>query len=221
MGKFIAQTPVLKRPAVSEEDAAKARLKREMTMRIDEQGYLHGANTERFDSPFFDERTECAKPELIILHNISLPCGEFLTGYPRALFLGTIDTQAHPSFASLKGLKVSSHFLVTRTGHVEQFVSTQKRAWHAGVSQFQERSGCNNFSIGIELEGSDFVAFEPAQYQALGRVIAALHERYPSIVAITGHQDVAPTRKSDPGPFFDWEYVKNQVKSLSITVYHR
>lgn len=189
-------------------------------MRIDEEGFLSGEAVLLRYSPFFDDRPERMLPELIIIHNISLPAGCFGTGYPQALFEGTLDTRVHPTFDSLRGLKVSSHFLITRNGQIEQFVSTQKRAWHAGVSNFQGRNRCNDFSVGIELEGSDFVAFEPIQYERLAQLLEALHQRYEGIRAITGHQDVAPERKTDPGPFFDWAYLEKLVKSLPITLYH-
>ncbi len=174
-------------------------------MQIDRLGFLHGEDCHWHASPFFDERSEGCVPELIVIHNISLPARQFGTGCVQGLFDGTLDCSIHPTFDSLKGLEVSSHFFIDRMGKVTQFVSTEKRAWHAGVSSFMGRSRCNDFSIGIELEGSDFDPFEAVQYEAVVRLIDAIVERYETVRSITGHSDIAPGRKSDPGPFFDWE----------------
>lgn len=161
------------------------------------------AGVARVDSPFYDARPALATVELVIIHNISLPPGEFGGGDVVRLFTGRLDAGAHPFYASLAGARVSAHFLIDRQGAVIQFVSTADRAWHAGVSMFEGRAGCNDFSIGVELEGTDFIAFTDAQYRALGLLLARLHAAYP-LHAVRGHSDVALERKTDPGPFFDW-----------------
>jgi len=138
-----------------------------------------------------------------VIHNISLPAGQFETPYIVELFQNSLDCDAHPSFADLRDLKVSSHFLIRRNGLIQQFVSVLERAWHAGLSQFQGRDGCNDFSIGIELEGTDDVPFEDAQYASLQQLSAALIQQFP-IEHIVGHAEIAPGRKTDPGPYFDW-----------------
>ena len=166
------------------------------------------ASAQRQDSPNFDARPVDCVPDLLVIHAISLPLGLFSNAMPapsyvEQLFLNTIDTAAHSEFASLAGLTVSAHFFIRRDGSLVQFVSADERAWHAGVSQFAGRERCNDFSIGIELEGSDFVPFEQQQYDTLSSLTAALVSHYP-IRNIVGHQDIAPNRKTDPGPFFDW-----------------
>jgi AmpD protein len=141
--------------------------------------------------------------ELIVVHAISLPPGEFGGPAIEQLFTNTLDVSAHPYYAGLAGLRVSAHFLVRRDGALVQFVPCAQRAWHAGDSAWRSRSRCNDFSIGIELEGTDDIAFEPAQYVSLACLTRALRARYP-IADTVGHSDVAPGRKSDPGPHFDW-----------------
>ena len=158
----------------------------------------------RYDSPNFDARPAGMPVDLLVIHNISLPAGQFGGPHIADLFTNRVDFHAHPSFADLRGLEVSSHFLIRRDGRVVQFVACGQRAWHAGTSSFQGRERCNDFSIGIELEGSDVVAFSPAQYASLAALTAALRARYP-LAAVTGHQHIAPGRKTDPGPFFDWD----------------
>jgi AmpD protein len=155
-------------------------------------------------SPNHEGRPGGAVPTLIVIHNISLPPGEF-GGTPIAdLFLNRLDCNAHPYYdAHLRGLRVSSHFVIRRDGALEQFVSCEARAWHAGVSNFFGRERCNDFSIGIELEGTDDTPFEDAQYAMLGTLVNALVAHYP-IEALAGHADIAPGRKTDPGPHFDW-----------------
>ena len=155
-------------------------------------------------SPFFDARPEGALPEIIVVHCISLPRGHYGTGCVRGLFTGTLDLGLDESFESLRGLEVSSHFFISRQGAPTQFVGTGERAWHAGVSSFEGRTGCNAFSVGIELEGVDDAPFEDAQYKTLIQIISALKKRYPGIKAVTGHSDIAPGRKTDPGTGFDW-----------------
>ena len=145
--------------------------------------------------------------ELIVLHCVSLPAGEFGSGLPSQLFTGTLDIGAHESFASLAGIRVAPHLFIDRDGVVEQFVPFDRPAWHAGESQWMNRQGCNRFSLGIELEGTWESPFAEAQYDALLEVCTALCQRYPSLApnAIVGHQEIAPGRKQDPGPHFDWQ----------------
>ena len=142
--------------------------------------------------------------DLIVLHNISLPPFEYGSDAIARLFTNQIQMDQHPFFAQLADLRVSSHFVVLRTGQVQQFVSCDDMAYHAGISQFRGREKCNRFSIGIELEGCDFEPFTEAQYQTLETLLKALVGHYP-ITAVTGHQDIAPDRKTDPGHFFDWQ----------------
>jgi len=158
-------------------------------------------------SPHFDDRPEGAKVSLLVIHNISLPPGEFGGPYIEDLFLNRLHPGAHPYFAGIAHLKVSAHFLVRRDGQVIQFVDTEKRAWHAGVSSWQGRERVNDFSVGIEMEGTDDQPFEDAQYEALNGLIRDLQSRYGEL-QFTGHSDVAPTRKTDPGPHFDWSRVR-------------
>ncbi|MBZ4677935.1 MAG: N-acetylmuramoyl-L-alanine amidase [Shewanella sp.] len=143
----------------------------------------------------------------MVIHNISLPAGCFGLPYIEQLFLGTLDTEADPSFAELKGLEVSAHFLIRRDGELRQYVSVDQRAWHAGVSNFAGRSGCNDFAVGIELEGTDDSGFTEAQYHKLITLSQSLRLAYPDITKerIVGHSDIAPGRKTDPGPGFDWQ----------------
>jgi N-acetyl-anhydromuramoyl-L-alanine amidase len=157
-------------------------------------------------SPNCDERPDGAEPSLIVIHGISLPPGEFGGGGIEALFTNTLDWAAHPYFEGIRGLTVSSHLLISRDGEVVQFVPLGKRAWHCGPSRFRGRSRCNDFSIGIELEGEDETAYDDRQYEVLPRVVAALRRAYPSISnrELAAHSDIAPGRKTDPGPAFDW-----------------
>jgi AmpD protein len=157
-------------------------------------------------SPHQDLRPAGLLPELIIVHGISLPPGEYGGPWIDRLFTGGLPGDAHPYFASIAALKVSAHLLIRRDGMLVQFVPFHLRAWHAGVSEFQGRAGCNDFSIGIELEGSDDSAYEPAQYLTLTAAIHALLSAYPSLHRdrVVGHSDVAPGRKTDPGLSFDW-----------------
>lgn len=157
-------------------------------------------------SPFADARPEGARPELIVVHNISLPPGEFGGSHVEDLFTGRLDRNAHPYFAEIHHLEVSAHLFVKRSGELVQFVPFDQRAWHAGVSCWQGRERCNDFSIGIEVEGTDETPYEPVQYDVLAELILLLRTRYPGIGehALTGHCDIAPGRKTDPGPAFDW-----------------
>ena len=163
-----------------------------------------------YPSPFHDDRPDGAAITLLVIHNISLPAGQFGTPHVADLFTGRLDYNADPSFASLRGVEVSAHFLVRRDGGVVQFVGTHRRAWHAGLSAFDGREQCNGFSIGIELEGTDQVPFEDAQYAALAGLTLALAEVHP-LSAVRGHEHIAPGRKTDPGPCFDWRRYRVSV----------
>lgn len=154
-------------------------------------------------SPNFDARPAGADIALLVIHNISLPPGQFGGPYIADLFQNRLDHDAHPYFDQLRPLRVSAHFLIRRDGAVMQFVSASDRAWHAGVSSFCGRERCNDYAIGIELEGTDFVPFEDIQYRMLAALTAALRAVYP-LTDVAGHEHVAPGRKTDPGPFFDW-----------------
>lgn len=164
-------------------------------------------------SPHCDERPVGVAIDTIVIHGISLPPGEFGTSAVEAFFAGKLDKHSHPYFSTIDHLRVSSHLFIRRTGEVIQFVPFNKRAWHAGDSFFEGKSHCNDFSIGIELEGTDDVPYEQAQYQQLTRVIAALRDAYVTIGCqrIVGHADIAPGRKTDPGPVFDWNYIRRNV----------
>jgi len=176
-------------------------------------GWLEAARQIR--SPNCDARPADCQTELLVIHAISLPLGQFsgpgTVSYIADLFLNQLDCEAHPDFDQLRGVRVSAHFLIQRDGSLVQFVGAGQRAWHAGVSQFMGRAACNDFSIGIELEGSDFVPFEAAQYETLVDLTQLLCQHYP-IHHIVGHQDIAPTRKTDPGPFFDWTLYQNLLR---------
>ncbi len=164
----------------------------------------------------FDQRPENTDVSLLIVHNISLPPGEFSGDYIEDLFANRLDCDAHPYFDQLRGLRVSAHFLIRRDGSMVQFVSTDERAWHAGVSSFDGRERCNDFSVGIELEGSDFTDFCDAQYASLARLTCALMSRHP-ISAVCGHEHVAPGRKTDPGPHFDWLRFRGELAALQTS----
>jgi N-acetyl-anhydromuramoyl-L-alanine amidase len=157
-------------------------------------------------SPNFDERPAGTPPELIVVHGISLPPGEYGGPWIDQLFTNSLPAGAHPYFAEIATLKVSSHLLIRRDGGIVQYVPFHHRAWHAGASNYCGRERCNDFSIGIELEGTDESAYEPAQYRSLRNAILALCAAYPSLSTeqITGHSEIAPGRKTDPGPAFDW-----------------
>ncbi|MET0961706.1 MAG: 1,6-anhydro-N-acetylmuramyl-L-alanine amidase AmpD [Noviherbaspirillum sp.] len=168
---------------------------------IDADGWCDCAR--RLPSPNFDTRPPGVAAELLVIHNISLPPDQFGGPHIAGLFTNTLDHAAHPYFEHLRPLRVSAHFLIRRDGELMQFVSANARAWHAGLSNFQGRERCNDFSIGVELEGSDFVPFEAAQYQRLAALTLALQRRY-RLSWVAGHEHIAPGRKTDPGPCFDW-----------------
>lgn len=168
-------------------------------------------NAQFIASPNFDARP-CTAPgvtipiSLIVIHNISLPPGQYGGNGIIDLFTNQLNPHEHPYYAQIHTYKVSAHFLIRRNGELIQFVSCLSRAWHAGVSNWQGRERCNDFSVGVELEGSDFEAFTPEQYHTLKDVIASIRNAYP-ITAIAGHSDIAPGRKTDPGPCFDWRQI--------------
>lgn len=161
-------------------------------------------------SPFFDARPSGVAPDLIVLHGISLPPGEFGGPWIARLFTGNLPADAHPEFRERASLRVSAHVLIRRDGEPVQFVSFNDRAWHAGKSSWRGREACNDYSIGIECEGTDDVPYEDAQYEALRKLLPMLMSAYPAITKdrIVGHSDVAPGRKTDPGDSFEWSRVR-------------
>lgn len=169
-----------------------------------ETGLVAGARQR--PSPNCDERPAGCEPDLVVVHGISLPPGEFGGPWIDALFTNTLDPAAHPAFADLAGLRVSAHLLIRRDGEIVQYVSLLRRAWHAGPSMHCGRERCNDFSVGIELEGADDVPYTPVQYERLAALVEALRRWRPSLAPapVVGHSDVAPGRKTDPGPAFDW-----------------
>ena len=179
---------------------------------FDEKGWCQEATC--LLSPNFDNRPENMPIDLIVIHNISLPPGQYGGSYIEDFFLNQLDCDFHPYFDQLRNLTVSSHFFIRRNGKLIQFVSVLDRAWHAGASTFQGRSRCNDFSIGIEMEGTDFEPFTDIQYDVLSQLTHALCYYYP-ISAITGHQHIAPLRKTDPGPFFDWDEYQEMIGNFS------
>lgn len=174
---------------------------RQRRLAIDDRGLASVAR--HVPSPNRDARPAPADISLIVLHGISLPPGRFGGDDIERLFTNRLDPGAHPYFESIATLRVSSHFLIRRGGALLQFVACTERAWHAGESMWRGRPGCNDFSIGIELEGADDVPYAPAQYAMLGRLARVLRRRY-AIEDVVGHCDIAPGRKTDPGPAFDW-----------------
>lgn len=179
-------------------------------MRLDE-GWLDCAR--RVPSPNYDQRPEGELPSLLVIHNISLPPGQFGSGCVQEFFCNTLDWTAHPFFEEIRGVEVSAHFLIQRGGEIFQFVNTNERAWHAGVSSFEGRSRCNDFSIGVELEGTDHTPYTEEQYSQLSLLTHCLIQAYPHICShrIVGHSDIAPGRKTDPGPAFEWERYRNSL----------
>lgn len=158
------------------------------------------------DSPNQDERPGGEPPSMIVIHGISLPPGQYGGREIEALFTNALDWDAHPYYGEIRGLQVSAHLLIRRDGELLQFVPFHRRAWHCGPSRFRGRSRCNDFSIGVELEGEDHSPYDERQYEVLPRVVAALERAYPSITnrELAAHSDIAPGRKTDPGPAFDW-----------------
>ncbi|HYR00533.1 MAG TPA: 1,6-anhydro-N-acetylmuramyl-L-alanine amidase AmpD [Casimicrobiaceae bacterium] len=172
-----------------------------LRLAIDERGYANLAR--RVPSSNCDARPPGTVVTLAVIHGISLPPGQFGGDAIERFFTNRLDPAAHPFYASIAHLHVSAHFLLRRDGRLLQFVSCNERAWHAGISRFRGRTHCNDFSIGVELEGTDDVRYETAQYAMLARLLKALARRYP-IQHVVGHSDIAPDRKTDPGPAFDW-----------------
>lgn len=170
-------------------------------LHIDANGLCLGAVAR--PSPHFDERPPGERISLVVIHGISLPPGDFGGPHIDNLFLGRLEPEAHPYFREVAELRVSSHFLIRRDGTLLQYVPCGMRAWHAGASEWKGRSRCNDFSIGIELEGADDVPYAEPQYETLASLVRALSDRYGTL-DIAGHSDIAPGRKTDPGPYFDW-----------------
>jgi AmpD protein len=176
-----------------------------------ESGLMRGVR--QITSPNRDSRPAGVETDLIVVHGISLPPGEFGGPWIDRLFTNTLPAELHPYFAEIGTLRVSSHLVVQRDGAVTQYVSFPERAWHAGKSEFEGREACNDFSIGVELEGTDTLPYEAAQYDALAEVVAALCAAYPGLspARVVGHSDVAPGRKTDPGPAFDWPRARHLI----------
>ena len=172
-------------------------------------GWWSGA--QRCPSPNFGPRPEAQAPNLLIVHSISLPPGVYGGDEIERLFTNRLDWDAHPYFETIRGMEVSAHFLLRRDGTCLQFVSCDERAWHAGRSHWQGRDNCNDFSVGVELEGLEGGLFEPAQYRQLARLTRALAANYPIAEAV-GHEHVAPGRKADPGPGFDWARLRRELR---------
>jgi AmpD protein len=179
------------------------------SLRIGPDGWADGLR--RIHSPNCDARPAGTAADLLVLHNISLPPGRFGGGAIERLFCNERQPQPHPFLEMLGALRVSAHFLIERDGRTTQFVGCHQRAWHAGTSAFGGRGGCNDFSIGVELEGTDFLAFEAAQYAALAQLTRALRVALP-LRAARGHSHIAPGRKTDPGPLFDWDRFAGQAE---------
>lgn len=180
------------------------------TIQIDETGFLD--NVRFISSPNSDDRPAGCAISLLVIHNISLPPDEFGGDGVIELFTNRLDPEAHPYYQTLRGLKVSAHFFIRRDGELIQFVPCEKRAWHAGISCWQDKTGCNDFSIGVELEGSDTKPFTDGQYATLVALTQALQKAYP-ITDIAGHCDIAAGRKTDPGPCFDWERYRAALRA--------
>lgn len=161
-------------------------------------------------SPHCDDRPTGMMIDMVVVHGISLPPGQFGTDAVEAFFCGQLDTASHPAYADIAALRVSSHLFIKREGTVVQFVPFTKRAWHAGESSFEGQTRCNDFSIGVELEGTDDLPYEKVQYQQLGAVVRAVMQAYPKVIPhrVVGHADIAPGRKTDPGHAFNWDYLK-------------
>jgi N-acetyl-anhydromuramoyl-L-alanine amidase len=153
------------------------------------------------------------------VHGISLPPGEFGNGWIDRLFCNDLPADVHPFFATIQGIEVSSHVLIARDGAVTQYVPFDRRAWHAGKSEYCGRNACNDFSVGIELEGTDDLPYESVQYRVLAELIAALRRSYSSLrgAEVVGHSDIAPGRKTDPGPAFDWALLERELEAASAT----
>ena len=182
---------------------------------IDEAGWIQGVA--QLKSPNFNPRTADAEIDLVVVHGISLPPVHYGGGYVQQLFTNCLDPDEHDYFNQIRDLRVSAHCLIERDGKLTQFVSFLDRAWHAGVSCWQGREDCNDFSIGIELEGSDSECYTDIQYGQLAALVISLRNQYPALseTSICGHSDIAPGRKTDPGPFFDWQKLNLIIKQFS------
>ena len=181
-----------------------------------QDGILQGAT--QIASPNFNARPIDAEIQLIVIHNISLPPSQFGGGYIQQFFQNKLDWSIHPYFQTIEGMQVSAHLLILRTGEVIQFVNFNDRSWHAGRSSYLAQKECNDYSIGIELEGSDDLPFEPEQYQALVYVVKILRQAYPKIQNhIAGHSDIAPKRKTDQGLYFDWQLFRQLLSEKTST----
>ena len=176
-------------------------------------GWLAGIR--RVRSPNQEPRPAGARVSLVVIHNISLPPDDFSGNWVEQFFANQLDPAAHPYFATIAGLKVSSHFLIRRSGRIVQFVACDQRAWHAGKSSWNGRDDCNDYSVGIELQGNDALPYSKSQYQSLWQLLDALRSRYP-IEAVAGHCHIAPGRKTDPGPAFDWAAVGRRYPVLTL-----
>ncbi len=183
-------------------------------MAID-SGWLQASGVSRMVSPYCDDRPDPNDISLLVIHNISLPAGVFTGGHVCDLFMGQLDCGQHASFSSLVGMCVSAHIFIRRDGRITQFVPFHRRAWHAGDSSFQGRSACNDYAVGIELEGTDTWVYTYQQYEQLLRVVGWLRGVYPAITSdrIVGHSDIAPGRKTDPGLAFDWSYFRRKLEA--------
>lgn len=185
--------------------------------RIDDTGWLR--DVRHCPSPNFNQRPPGQPVDLLVIHNISLPPGEFGGGLVEQLFCNDLDCTVHPALADLHDLHVSAHLLIDRSGQVTQFVSFNDRAWHAGQSCFDGRDNCNDFSIGIELEGTDTLPYASEQYSVLAAITRVLLAYFPSLRTdrIVGHCDIAPQRKTDPGPAFDWSHYRHLLEQAAIS----
>jgi AmpD protein len=179
-----------------------------MALSLDSAGWVREAR--RIESPNCDDYPAGEPPTLLVIHNISLPPFQYGGNGIVELFTNTLDPDEHPFYAEIAHLRVSAHFLIRRDGELIQFVPVSKRAWHAGASNWQGRERCNDFSLGIELEGCDHEPFEEAQYACLFELATLLRAELP-LAAVTGHSDIAPGRKTDPGPYFDWPRLRQSL----------
>lgn len=175
------------------------------------------AHARRLDSPNFGPRPEGVPVSLVVIHSISLPPGVFGGGEVEALFTNQLDWEAHPYFQGIRGLEVSAHFFIRRDGECVQFVSTLERAWHAGRSSWAGRENCNDYSVGIELEGLEGGGFEAVQLQTLVKVLRAVAQIH-TLEAVIGHEHVAPGRKADPGPGFDWTWLRHELAWSEVII---
>lgn len=183
-------------------------------MQVDlDSGLLQGVNY--VVSPNCDARPAGIETNLIVVHGISMPPGEFGGPWIERLFTNTLPPEAHVYFAQIGPLRVSSHLVVARGGDITQYVKFSDRAWHAGVSSYEGREACNDFSVGVELEGTDTLPYEPVQYLVLAQVVGALCAAYPAFSPdrVVGHSDIAPGRKTDPGPAFDWPHARRLIEA--------